>query len=316
MMSAENLHKFRNELTAVLFHACIWLAISFVWFSIIKNPATVPFCAAVCAAASYAAYRFSHKIVLSSVRARRISEREEPQLYAIVRELAAESSLSMPRVYVVPALAPNIFVTGRSPSHACLCCTEGLLMMMNHRELRAVVGHELRHVANRDIVPASIACACARIILDAACCCMKFGQRKSDSRKTPVYYLGKVLFILTAPLAACIIRTVASQERELVADKESCELTSDPEALASALHKIESVTRIDPMDKTAGVRAVQMLMIASPFAVEGADRLLSAHMPVSERTTHLLGKDLYAASSDSAGFSGEYVGGYVGDAAA
>ena len=157
MMSAENLHKFRNELTAVLFHACIWLAISFVWFSIIKNPATVPFCAAVCAAASYAAYRFSHKIVLSSVRARRISEREEPQLYAIVRELAAESSLSMPRVYVVPALSPNIFVTGRSPSHACLCCTEGLLMMMNHRELRAVVGHELRHVANRDIVPASIA---------------------------------------------------------------------------------------------------------------------------------------------------------------
>ncbi len=316
MMSAENLYKFRNGLTTALFFACIWLVIAFVWFCAIKNPATVFLYVVVCATVSYSAYRFSSKIVLSAVQARGISEQEEPHLYAIVREMAAESDLPMPRIYVAPVLSPNIFVTGRSPSHACLCCTEGLLMMMNHRELRAVVGHELRHVANRDIVPASIACACARIILDAACCCMKFGQRKSDSRKTTVYYLGKVLFILTAPLAACIIRTVASQERELVADEESCELTSDPEALASALHKIESVTRIDPMDKTAGVRAVQMLMIASPFAVEGADRLLSAHMPVSERTAYLLGKDLYAASSDSAGFSGEYVGGYVGDAAA
>ncbi|MEX0783643.1 MAG: zinc metalloprotease HtpX [Dehalococcoidia bacterium] len=233
---------------------------------------------------NFVAYWFSDKLALKMAGAHEVTEQEEPQLHAMIREVANLSKMPMPRVYVIDSDSPNAFATGRSPKKAVVAVTRGIRRILTERELRGVIGHEMGHVKNRDILTSSIVATIAGAISMIAQVVMWssiFGRRDNQN---PIVML---LVILVAPIAAAMLQMGISRQREYAADKTGAEVTHDPEALADALEKLKRGVENVPMEPSPTQEAVSALYIVHPFAGGGVSKLFSTHPPLDDRIKKL-----------------------------
>ena len=240
---------------------------------------------------NFFSYWFSDKIVLAMYRAKPIGQADAPGLYAIVERLAARAGMPMPRLYLIDEDQPNAFATGRSPSHAAVAVTSGILRLMSDDELEGVLAHELSHVRNRDILISSVAATIAGAIAYLAHMAQwaaifgGFGGRDDRDRGGGV--LGLLVTALIAPIAATIIQLAISRSREFQADASGAELAGSPYGLANALEKLGKASGRIPMDANP---ATAHMFIVSPFSGQTMMKLFSTHPPLEERIRRLLGR--------------------------
>ncbi|MGC8502842.1 zinc metalloprotease HtpX [Desulfurella sp.] len=235
---------------------------------------------------NFFSYFFSDKIALSMYHAQEVTESEYPELFRIVRRLAQNADIPMPRIYIIPQDAPNAFATGRNPKHAAVAVTVGALKLLNENELMGVLGHELGHIKHRDILISSIAATIAgaiMIISDMIRWAALFGglSRDRDSESNPFVLIAFAIF---APLAATLIQLAISRAREYEADRAGAEFSGNPLYLASALEKLDNYSKQIPLQ---GNSVTENLFIVNPFSAKGVMNLFSTHPPIEERIERL-----------------------------
>lgn len=233
---------------------------------------------------NFGAYWFSDKIVLAMYRAQALTEAEAPRLYQMVRAVAQRAGVPMPRLYLIPTDTPNAFATGRSPQHAAVAVTEGILRILDEEELEGVLAHELGHVKNRDTLTMTIAATLAGVIVMLARMAMWlpfFGGHDEEERGG---MLGMLFLAILAPIAAFLIQMAISRAREFQADETGARITRKPWALANALEKLEQASRIVPMDANP---ATAHLFIVNPLRGGGLYSLFMTHPPIEARVARL-----------------------------
>ena len=233
-------------------------------------------------------YWFSDKIVLAMYHAQPLDQASAPELFGMVRELAREASLPMPRIYLIPEDTPNAFATGRNPSHAVVAVTEGLLRLLTLDEIRGVLAHELGHVRNRDILVSSIAATLAGVVMmvaDMARWGAIFGGFRGSDDDDGGGILGFLFTAILAPIAAMLIQMAISRSREYLADETGARLSHNPESLARALEKLAMASERIPM--TTARPSTAHLFIVNPLSGRSLASLFSTHPPLEERIRRL-----------------------------
>ena len=246
-----------------------------------KNGATIALVIAL--VMNFGSYWFSDKIVLRMYNAQAVTEAELPDLYRLVRQFTHQAGLPMPRLYIIPDDSPNAFATGRNPSHAAVAVTEGILKLLSWEELAGVIGHELGHVKNRDILIQTIAATIGAAITYLAHFGLLFGGR-SDDREGGGSIVGMILMMILAPLAAAIIQMAISRSREYIADETGAHICGHPMWLAGALDKLRRGVDAVPMQAD---QATAHMFIVKPFPGGGLTNLFSTHPPIEERIERL-----------------------------
>jgi heat shock protein HtpX len=236
---------------------------------------------------NFFSYWFSDKLVLRAYNAQQLDPGQAPELYSIVSELAHEANIPVPRMYLIDTDTPNAFATGRNPRHAAVAVTRGILRICSREELKGVLGHELSHVINRDILTSSIAATLAGAVMMIGTW-MRWtalfgglGGGEDDERGG---VLGLIVMAILAPFAATLIQLAISRTREYQADASGARLTHNPLYLANALRKLEAANERMPME--AGP-ATAHLFIVNPLSAQGLTRLFSTHPPIEERIRRL-----------------------------
>lgn len=277
------MHRHYNGLKTALLFGAIW-ALLLALGSVIGGGRYIWAFALFGLAMTFYGYWNSDKIAIKSMQAYPVTPQQQPAMYRIVEELSAKAGQPMPRLYVSPTAAPNAFATGRNPKNAAVCCTEGILGLLDERELRGVLGHELMHVYNRDILTSSVAAAIAGVITSVAQMLMWFGGGSDEDRPNPI---ALIAMSLLAPLAASLIQMAISRTREYDADEDGAALTGDPLALASALHKLEYGTQRAPLAPTPQLQNASHMMIANPFRAADVSKIFATHPPMQDRIARL-----------------------------
>ena len=234
---------------------------------------------------NFVSYWFSDKIVLAMYRAQPVGP--EHPLYRVVERLVRQANMPMPRVYVIPDMSPNAFATGRNPQHAAVAATEGILRVLDERELEGVIAHELAHVRHRDILISSVAATIAAAIMMVARMAQFaaiFGGGRSDDREGANPF-GLLATIIVAPLAAMLIQAAISRSREYAADAGAAALVGQPYGLVDALRKIDAVSKRVPLDANP---ATAHMFIVKPFSAGGLLSMFSTHPPTEKRIQALL----------------------------
>lgn len=238
---------------------------------------------------NFFSYWFSDKIVLKMYNAQEVTASDNPRLYNIVSRLAERANLPMPKVYIIPSGTPNAFATGRNKNHAAVAVTNTLMNMLDDDELAGVIGHELAHIYGKDILIGTIVAMMAgtiMMIVDIFQWSMILGGSSNDEESSnPLGFVGSILMIILAPIAATLIQMAVSRSREYIADARGAEFCGNPKALASALHKIAYGVQEHPMENAKPATA--HMFIASPFSAGKAISLFSTHPPIDERIRRL-----------------------------
>ena len=253
---------------------------------------------------NFFSYWFSDKIVIKMYGGQEVTAQDDPELYGLVQDLAQRAGLPMPKVYVLPQDTPNAFATGRNAEHAAVAVTDGIRKILNKRELTGVLGHELTHVKNRDILVSTIAATLAGAIsylAQMAQWAMIFGGNRDRDEEGGGSIFGLIVMMIVAPIAAMLIQMAVSRSREYGADEGGAKVTGDPLALASALRKLEMGAQNIPLEaNNATANATAHMFIVNPLTGRGLASLFSTHPPMEERIARLeamAGKMGYARAS-------------------
>jgi heat shock protein HtpX len=243
-------------------------------------------------AMNFFSYWFSDKIVIKMYGGQEVTAQDDPELYGMVQDLTQRAALPMPKVYVLPQDTPNAFATGRNPEHAAVAVTHGIRRILNKRELSGVLGHELSHVKNRDILVSTIAATLAGAIsylaYMAQWAAIFGGGRSSDDERGGGNIFGLLFMMIVAPLAAMLIQMAVSRSREYGADEGGAKITGDPLALASALKKLHMGAQHIPLEvNNATASATAHMFIVNPLSAGGLASLFSTHPPMEERIARL-----------------------------
>lgn len=276
-----------NQLKTILLFGV--LSALFVGIGSVVAPQYLAVFVVLAAAINLGAYFFSDRIVLSMYRAHEVNALEAPALHTMVRELAATAQIPMPRVFIMPERQPNAFATGRNPTHGVVAVTQGLLDLLDARELRGVLAHEIAHIKNRDVLVSTVAAILASAIATVANVLSfgaLFGAHSAQSEDDGPSPFAVLAMIIVAPFAALLVQLGISRSRELHADETGAQLSGDPDALARALLKLHGASRLIAPDQARPGTA--SLFIVNPFeGLERVSRWFSTHPSVEERVGRL-----------------------------